>query len=195
MKKIIAMILSLCLLCSVIALAENETTFNQNSTNGGTTTLSYTITVNDGYTVTIPTTVEFAQRGQYEYQSQLTIAVAKDSGYNAGDKTLNVYVDKVSGYLTNNKNAEAKIPYALYTSPSATTPLTAGDPVLSVGFTNMAFNGTPQANIFAKFSIQDLQLVSGTYSDILTFTASFGNVSVNDWGNGGDLGGGEAEEG
>ena len=168
MKKIIAMILSLCLLCGAIALAEADNKLTKDNTSADTT-LSYTIEVDDGYTITIPSAVTFAPAGQTAIRAFISISGQASMGWNAGKATLNVHVNKVSGTLmrVGAEAGETGIPYTL--TDSSDEPLVEGMPVLTINITGSGVaNGT---RMFALADINGLNIASGTYSDTLTFSA------------------------
>lgn len=168
MKKILAMILTLCLLCGAIALAEgNVTTFDQNSTSGGTTTLEFSVSYNDNYTITIPTKVVLDANGNAEFDVKIT----PDPGYNVSSDII-VGVSKAEGTLSSTQadGTETSIPYVIEVAdPVAQSwvPIDT-DEVLRMDASNPQ-EATQTLSIRAK--VGSAPEITGTYTDTITFTA------------------------
>ena len=180
MKKIIAVILSLCLLCGTVALAE-ITAHNGTSS----TTVTYTIQNNEAFTVTIPASLNLSM----EYgkpAGDLKISLSAPN-FNVAGKTISVALTAANFKLI---NGDSEIAYTIK-DKNAGTEISLNNTVLS--WTSGGASTTADSTL--RIEGATAGTTAGTYQDKLTFTASVGNVSVNDWGDGGSLGGGEAEEG
>lgn len=188
MKKILALVLTLCLLCGGVAVAEN-TTINQDSTSKtANTTLSYTIATNETYTVTIPSKVELNNK---DGALSGTVSVRLQTpNFNVSGKTITVKLTSSANDLKLKlANSKSEIPYTL---KAAGKEYKADDILLNWTYgekTDQTLTLVAQATVSSN-------LPAGEYTDTLTFTvsvdsseASVDGVTVNPWENGGIIGG------
>lgn len=172
MKKILAIILSLCLLCGAVALAETQIT-QDSAEKKAETQVTYTIEASKEYTVTIPSQATFT-----DGTSNNTILVNATNYDIDENKTVTFNVQLTGStnfsegkfYLANGTN---KIAYNMYITGG-------GGQVMSVPATivEAAFTNDTAANL--RTASKNLQLtigsttdaVPGTYTDTLTFAVS-----------------------
>lgn len=190
MKKILAMVLALCLMCGGAALADN-TTINQDTQNKtANTTISYTISAGENYIVTIPSSLTLTNSGD---KLSGTIAIRLDaSGFNVSGKTIAVKLSEAAFKLV---NGEKEIPYNI---KAAGVEYKSGDTVLS--WTYGEATDTTRALVVQSTSGLS-NLPAGEYKDTLTFavsvsenSAGIGNVTVGGWGDGGTISGEATED-
>ena len=184
MKKIIAMILSLCLLCGAVALAE--------SSKVGSTKVTYTIDTSDYYILTVPVDAALNQNegGPTGYMDVELDA----TNFDVSGKTISVKLTAAAFALSNGTDTIAyDLKYGTNNGNQSGTVLHLNDTILTWTYGDPAVVDTDVRIHVSSSAVTGK--AAGDYFDILTFTASVGNVGVNDWNDGGSLGGGEAEEG
>lgn len=166
MKKILSLILTLCLLCSVIALAETSE-LNQ-STSSGETVLTYTVAESvdtTSYVVTIPSGIRFGTDGT----ASGTITIGANPVL-ADGKGLQITM--TSDYkLEKYGDASVTIPYAYVDGNDTTTtesPLTI--------CTYAASLLTAEKTVPLNFELTMFTTDAGIYSDTITFTVSVVDV-------------------
>ena len=167
MKKLFAFVLTLCLLCGAVALAENTTTITNNSAEqSGTTTL--TCVVDTSYTVIIPSAVTIdldtrkgsgevvvAAKPVIENNKWLRVTFAGTANVlGAATRLLNT----TSGY-------NVYIPYNIYKDGDMDNPIWKETSLLTVG------GGSDEQKVTLDFVIADDTEIkyAGTYTDTLTF--------------------------
>lgn len=185
MKKIIALVLSLCLLCGAGALAETTQT--------GSTKVTYTITTSESYTLTVPASASLNQNegGPTGYMDVTLDA----TNFNVSGKTISVALTGAAFKLSNGTDEIAyTLKYGTNKGNQSGTVLNLNDTILTWTYGNAA---TVTTDVRINVSSSEVTgKTAGEYSDTLTFTASVsGGVTVDGWEDGGDLGGGEASEG
>lgn len=171
MKKLISLLLTLCLLCGVVALAENaNTTIDQNTTEKtATTTVSYTIGTCEEYTVIIPSSVTMTATGT---NLSGTVAVRLQTpDFNVSGKTITVKLTQSLNNLTL-VNGTNKITYTL---KAAGKEYNVGDVVLQWTYGE----STDQTNALVAQATLTSGLPAGEYSDTLTFTVTVESSEVN----------------
>lgn len=157
MKKILALVLALCLCCG-IAVADTIT--EKSDSNTASTTVSYTIEACEEYTVTIPSSVKLENKSGT--LSGLVSVRLDTSKFNVVGKTITV---KLSEAALNLVNGASKIAYTL---KNAGVEYKAGDTVLE-----WAYGGaTDQTKALVVTAYMPSNLPAGDYSDTLTFTVS-----------------------
>lgn len=167
MKKILAIVLILCLLCGGVALADN-TTINQDSTSqNATTTVSYTIATCEEYTVTIPSSVTMSGSSDNISGSiSISLNITK---FNVAGKTIKVVLSSAANGYTDGKYAlvsgENKINYTLKQSGKEYKP---GDTVIEWTYGG----GTQVSQSLNAQAYPSANLPAGDYTDTLTFTVS-----------------------
>lgn len=160
MKKLISLLLTLCLLCGVVALA--DTTINQGSDDKtATTTVSYTIEANDSYTVTIPSSVTLTAGGN-TLSSSMQIKLDATS-FNVPRKQIVVKLTAAAMKLVDDTSNE--IPYTITLND---TTVNVNDAVLTWHSSNAAKTAYAKLSFSATLDNQP----AGSYSDTLTFTVS-----------------------
>lgn len=169
MKKILAMVLTLCLLCGGVALA--DTTINQDSTsNTADTTVSYNVATCEDYTVTIPSSVSLTAGEGSELTGSMTLSLDA-SDFNVYGKHINVKLTDTANDF-NLVNDEQKISYALKRMGSSDE-ITKGslvlDWALSSGLLFNVYTVSAQYEISAEIPAH---APAGAYTDTLTFTVS-----------------------
>lgn len=169
MKKILALVLALGLLCGGVAMADN-TTINQDSTSKtASTTVSYTIATNETYTVTIPSSVALnPKQDSTALYGELVIDLSAKS-FNVAGKGIEVKLSNAAFKLANGTNEIA------YSIQNGNSQVGKGDVVLSWMYSN--FSGHQQitgARALLKITTDSIAAtqVAGTYSDTLTFNVS-----------------------
>lgn len=183
MKKIIALALALCLLSGVAAFADSQS---------GSTTGTYTIATSESYTLTVPASAPLNQNeggptGYMDVQLDAT-------NFNVSGKTISVVLTGAAFKLTGDGGELLyTLKYNTNKGNQSGTALNLNDTILSWTYGDAA---VVKADVPINVSSSVLTgKAAGDYSDTLTFTASVSGVSVGDWGDAGDLGGGEAVEG
>ncbi len=173
MKKLISLLLTLCLLCGVVALA--DTTINQGSDDkAATTTVSYTINTCEDYTVTIPSSVSMS--GTSDNISG-TISISLDTTtFNVASKTIKVVLSSAANGYTDGKyalvNGENKINYTLKRSGQE---FKLGDTLIEWTYGN----GTQVSVSLIAQAYPSANLPAGNYTDTLTFTVSVESTEAN----------------
>lgn len=170
MKKIVSIILTLCLLCGTVAFADTAIT-DSSKTKTATTTVSYTVEEKYEYTVTIPSAIDLTSGSQ-----NMEIAIEAPDATTAKKKivvkmTANSYENS---YYTMT-NGDSKIRYQIVSgNDKAVSPET-----WSLAWkANQAYTGTGvRTELTAKVVEADLTNAAvGTYTDTLTFTVSLEDV-------------------
>lgn len=160
MKKIIALVLSLCLLCGAAALAETKT---------GSTKVTYTIETNNSYTLTVPASAPLNQNegGPTSYMDVTLDA----TNFNVSGKTISVALTGAAFELTNGTD---KLPYTLkYGTNKGNQPgtvLNLNDTILTWTYGDEAVVKTDVRINVSSSAVTGM--AAGEYSDTLTFTAS-----------------------
>ena len=156
MKKILALLLALCLLCGMVALAEGNTTYTDQDEEG-TTTVSYTVEVNESYTITIPSSIALSDN---ETSKELKVDLDA-SDFNNNTSFIVVELQQPSFMLGD------AIPYTITDDGE---PVTGAYTVL--GWTYDADNKTATNTLTITLGEVPTGLAVGEYSDTLTFTAT-----------------------
>lgn len=161
MKKLLAILMALCLLCSVCALAESKDQTITNGTNSATTELK--VELGETYTVVIPTTLNIAPNAtttNLPIQVTALRLLTKGTAENTVRK-LHVKIAQDQGYL---ENGAARLDYTMTNSQSADTP------------NSLYFTEVSTANFIINISEDNWKSApAGTYSSTLTFSISIGN--------------------
>lgn len=172
MKKILVLILALCLLCSGMAFA--DTTIKQDSTDKtGKTTVSYSVATNESYTVTIPGSVTLTATTD-EDSSELTGSMSlslKANDFNVSGKTINVRLTGTDNDF-NLVNGGQKISYSLTRSGSSDA-ITKNATVLNWALSSgLQFNAWETSATYTISADIPEHALAGAYTDTLTFTVS-----------------------
>lgn len=157
MKKIFALLLTLCLLCSAVVLAEGNTTIDQSSADK-TASTTLKATVDESYTVIIPSELNITTGAT---TTPLTVKVEALSLH--ANRQLKVTVDTTSGNLVNGSN---NLPFTV----------TVGD----TNATSLVFNAIAQKDF--SINIADSawkSAAAGDYTATLTFSISIEPVTAN----------------
>lgn len=168
MKKIVSIILTLCLLCGTVAFADTTIT-DSSETKTASTTVSFSVT--GGYTVTIPSAVTIDQETK---EGTASVVIAANPILDSG-KYLNIYLEKpasLNSVYANLENGSAKIPYKIYKGETDITMQFAAYAAYANGFKLLeAGPGSEERSVTLKFKIPDSTQfkVAGQYSDMLTF--------------------------
>lgn len=187
MKKILAIILSLCLLCGAVAFA--DTTVTQDSTDQtAKTQISYTVVaeVIDDYTVTIPASMTLApieaQNNRLGAQMNVTLTVA--DGFNAPNKGVYVRLSSANNYKLSNGTDNAAYQIFNTASESATDYVGAsyssnGNQVV-VSYTGTeALSQTRVLKVLTNDAVDVISAKSvGEYKDTLTFTVALEDLTA-----------------
>lgn len=167
MKKILALVLALTLLCCGAAVA--DTTIDQSSTDrNANTTLSYTITKvdNEEYIVTIPSSVTLTN-GTSGLSGTITIKLDAPN-FNVDGKKIEVKLTSSANDFSL-KYGNSKIAYSIETSSN--TVVAANGTVLSWTYSDQA-NTTASETLTVSSTDNLTALPAGTYTDTLTFNVS-----------------------
>ena len=156
MKKILAIIMTACLLCGAVALAETQITTNNGT---ATTKVSYTIETNESFAVTIPSSVNLTMTND-QFTGNLYVKLDA-SNFNVTGKTIVVRLTSAAFKLVNGSN---EIHYTIDNGAISTN-----SPVLSWISVNTPYVVDKTMTINANVSAG---LAAGTYADTLTFTAA-----------------------
>lgn len=155
MKKIFALVLSLCLLCGAVAMA--ETTIDSSNKTG---TTELTLTIGETFTLTIPSELTISLS---TVPTKLPITVS--DYFLASDHQLSVSVaTKGNGniYLNGDNTSSSRIQLMLYKEGTTTWPGTS-NPLVFTG------NGTLNVDIVPS---NWANAEPGTYTDTATITAT-----------------------
>lgn len=176
MKKLISLLMTLCLLCGAIALAES--TDNTINANGGTATtkVSYTIQASDSFIVTIPASVTMTATGN-DLSANLPITLNVD-GFNVANKEIVVRLTTAAMKLVYGTN---EIPYTI---KIGTIDINTDDAVLTWRSSDEDQPTSATLTFAATLNGQP----AGDYSDNLTFTVTVGDVTTGDENDTEDLG-------
>lgn len=154
MKKIIALTISLCLLCGIVALADTTITGASQSKLART---YVTTTVDEFYSVTIPASVPVAYGA---LSTELTLSV---SAFRLAANNVVRVRTSSSGTLKNAADASKTIAYALKYNSAAFTSVdfsAVGDATVKLEITSAAWNAA----------------AAGNYQDTITFMVSTATV-------------------
>ena len=169
MKKISAMILALCLLCGAVALAETSKV--------GSTKVTYTIATSDYYILTVPVDATLNQNegGPTGYMDVKLDA----TNFNVSGKTISVKLTAAAFVLSKGTDTIAyDLKYGTNKGNQSGTVLNLNDTILTWTYGDQAIVGTDVRIHVSSSAVTGK--AAGDYSDTLTFTASVGDVSVDD---------------
>lgn len=177
MKKLFALVLTLCLLCGSVAVAEN-TTINQDSNDKtASTTVSYTIAACEEYTVTIPSSVTLT--GTDNLSGTMRISL-KTENFNVFGKTITVKLtSSVNDLKLKLANSTSEIDYTL---KAGGVKYQVNDTLLSWTYSQ----NTDQTLALVAQATVSSKLPAGEYTDTLTFAVSVTGGSSNAGGIAGD---------
>lgn len=166
MKKILALVLALGLLCGGVAMADNTTINQDSASKTASTTVSYTIATCEEYSVTIPSSVTMSGSSD-NISGSITIKLNTEK-FNAAGKTIKVVLSSATNYADSQYalvSGENKINYTLKQSGKEYKP---GDTVIE-----WTYGGGTQVsqNLIAQ-AYPSSSLPAGEYSDTLTFAVS-----------------------
>lgn len=168
MKKLFALVLTLCLLCGMTALAE-DTTINQDTEEKqASTSVSYTITPCEEYTVTIPSSVTLTTdpNNSTKLQGNMQISLNADK-FNVPGKSILVKLQNRGESLKTQNDANSYIAYSVLKTNAG---VQLGDTILSWAW---AWNGAKQASVTLDIAASiSAALSAGTYTDTMTFSVS-----------------------
>ena len=156
MKKIIALVLSLCLLCGAVALAETTKT----------TEVYYTIEPSEAYTVTIPAELNLTQDEEGRPTEYMVVKIEAPD-FNVPGKSIFVRLTAAAFKLV---NGSSDMPYAIQINEGTKPALALGDEVASWTFGDESVAKELRVHVTSM----ENALVAGKYSDQLTFTVSVG---------------------
>ncbi len=170
MKRFLAMLLALCLLGGADALADTTLTSDGSA---GETEVTYTITENKSFTVTIPATLSIDSETN-EGSMELEIHAA---GFNAPDYVIAVFLTSSTGYVPSEQafyltNGTNTIPYELQRDDLT---LRMTEPILT--WTSGRETDSRAAATVKAIATPGADLPAGTYTDTLTFTAMLIDMS------------------
>lgn len=161
MKKIIALVLSLCLLCGAVALAE--------ATQTGSTKVTYTIATSESYILTVPAsaTLDTNEGGPTGYMDVKLDA----TNFNVSGKRISVALTGAAFKLSNGTDELAyTLKYGTNKGNQSGTVLNLNDTILTWNFGDDAIVKTD-----VRINVSSSEVAgktAGEYSDTLTFTAS-----------------------
>ena len=162
MKKILAMILSLCLLCGAVAFATEIT--QETEGKQGKTTLTYTIdeiVAPTSYVVTIPASIDFNEEGK----ASGSIVIGANPVLPTGTK---LYIEMTSDYTLEKKgDASVTLGYA-YAYANGTT--STANPLAICNYEASLL--TSDRSVPLNFVLTDTAEVAGEYTDEVTFHVS-----------------------
>lgn len=161
MKKILILVLALCLLCGAAAADDTKITINQDSVDQrGSTMVSYTVVPCEEYTVTIDPSVSLSGSGE---SLSGTIGIKLDTpNFNVPNREITV---KLSAAAFKLKNEDQEISYTLKMSGKE---YAVGDTVLSWVYGK----GTSNTQALVVSATVSSNLPAGNYTDTLTFVVS-----------------------
>ena len=176
MKKLISLTLALllCLSLGSFALADNEITLSNTSTSG-TTEVSYTLTENNTYTVTIPATVSLTIAQDAENATGTLAVTASDVKIISG-KALQVKAASTNSYKLKSNSSEIAYSAKLGENQIGADTLilnVAGVGLLAAATDNLSASITLEAT---KAAINGAT-VAGAHTDTITFTCSVETVT------------------
>lgn len=152
MKKLFAMIMGLCLLCSAFALAENTKT----------TEVYYLLESNEGYTVTIPADLNLNSEEDGRPTQYMDVKI-EAFGFNVPGKTISVALTAAAFKLV---NGESDMPYTIQINTGNKPTVALNDVIASWNFGDAAVTVPLRVHVTSL----DNAKVAGKYSDNLTFT-------------------------
>ena len=167
MKKIVSIILTLCLLCGTVAFADTTIT-DSSETKTASTTVSFSVT--GGYTVTIPSAVTIDQTTR---EGTASVSVAANPILDSGKK-LSVYLerpsDMVGKYARLANESGDKISYSILAGETDVTYQMGAYSKQEYALLEVE-SGSTEKSVNLKFQIPaDAQITAaGSYSDTLTF--------------------------
>lgn len=180
MKKILALVLTLCLLCGGVAVAENtNTTINQDSNNKtASTTVSYTIQANESYTVTIPSKVELKGASDPEPSELMgTMTISLDAtSFNVANKKISVTLTGKGSALKLKGDDTKQISYAIAKNGSS---ISQNSVCLEWESFSASSTASTELTIVTHGFGYGKSLPAGDYTDTLTFTVSVTENSSN----------------
>lgn len=185
MKKILALVLTLCLLCGGVAVAEN-TTINQDSNDKtASTTVSYTIQANESYTVTIPSKVELKGASDPEPSELMgTMTISLDAtSFNVANKKISVTLTGKGSALKLKGDDTKQISYAIAKNGSS---ISQNSVCLEWESFSASSTASTELTIVTHGFGYGKSLPAGDYTDTLTFTVSVTENSSNAGGIAGD---------
>ena len=149
MKKILALILALCLLCGAVALAENTKT----------TEVYYQMDPNEGYTVTIPADLNLTGT-EYGRPTEYMDVKIEAPDFNVPGRTISVALTAAAFKLV---NGTSDMPYVIEIGGEE---VALNDVIAQWTFGDAAVTKELRVHVTSL----DNALVAGKYSDKLTFT-------------------------
>lgn len=169
MKKLLAILMTLCLLCSVCALAESkdQTITDASKDNTATTTLS--VTLSESYTVVIPSELTITpDTANTDLPIEVTSLRLLPTGtIDNSVRAVWVELDQPSFKLVNNKDSNSTIAYNI------------GGGSGTYGRV-LKFTETGTQNYTVSISENAWNsAAAGTYTDTVTFTVTITNISKN----------------
>lgn len=170
MKKFLAILMTLCLLCGALAFAEESTAntiTNKTENKTANTTVSYKIAENDSYTVTIPSKVTLEDKGSGQLSGILSVKLLT-TNFNISGKQITVKLTTCALKLVYGTN---KISYTL---KAAGKEYAQGDSIITWTYGDKTTNTTNTLVVGATVS---QTLPAGEYTDTLTFTVSVESVN------------------
>lgn len=183
MKKFLAILMTLCLLCGATVLAEepsqNENTNTTNTLNKETTSAStqikYTIAMNDSYTITIPSSVTLTTaENSTELSGKLNISL-DFSSFNVLNKQVRLKLSSTNRYALTTLAQSNSIKYAIYKGESE---LDTSKYLYGWQYgTGVAATAAIELTIKTTDFNGGASLPAGDYSDTLTFTTELANVN------------------
>lgn len=184
MKKFLAILMTLCLLCGATVLAEelgtnNDILINQDSDNkSAATTVSYTIAENASYIVTIPASLPLAMTSWGKPDATLPIKLDA-TNFNVNGKQIAVKLSTAETRVLTGATSKRTIPYNISKNSSTLVPIENGTAILtwSLNSTNRVVETS--VYVFVPVLI-DATLPADTYSDTITFTVSVTDINANE---------------
>lgn len=186
MKKFLAILMTLCLLCSAFAFAEESSTTtinNDSETKTANTTVSYTVEAKQNYTVTIPASLSLTQQNDNTLSNTMTLSL-NVGDFNVANKKIIVKLTAASFMLSANNNTTT-IPYNIFKPGSVGVQL--NTIVLEWSYGTSTSKNLSEKLTITTAPVQSANVPAGDYTDTLTFTVAVTdnttdtpNVSIND---------------
>lgn len=183
MKKLIALLMTLCLLCGMTAaVAENTEITNETVSKEANTTVKYSVALNEEYTVTIPTSVILSDPDETGVSiAAMELSIKPDEGYNKLNGEISIKLSSsANNFCMKRDGGVETIQYYIFKKLENgvyDNQITAGDtPLLT-----WKQGGTETSASLTLHMLANMQeiLIAGDYYDTLTFTVSTGETNVN----------------
>lgn len=186
MKKFLSLLLALCLLCGMTAAVAEDTETkitNETESKEATTTINYSVALNENYTVTIPTSVTFPDPDENGVlKATMELSIVPDAGYNKLNGEISIKLkSSANGFAMKRDGGEDTIQYSMYKTlndaGAYADPITAGGDTPLLTWQQGGEAASASLTLYMKADMQEVK-IAGDYSDTLTFTVSTGETKV-----------------